>query len=176
MNGSVTCGRNRAEARIEVSPLKRCQEVAKRLTIHPEQCTGCRLCEIVCSVRKDGASDPSRSRIRILTNEGGDAFSPVVCQHCEDPLCAAVCPVNAVQRDETGCIASDAQRCVSCKACLAICPRWGIAFREKPMRCDLCNGDPACVKACETGAIRYEERDRYQHEMRYAAARKWMGE
>jgi Fe-S-cluster-containing hydrogenase component 2 len=30
-------------------------------------------------------------------------------------------------------------------------------WKSKPLICDLCNGDPACVKRCPTEALRFEE-------------------
>ena len=40
--------------------------MGKVLAISPEKCTGCRLCELVCSVFHDGVSNASRSRIKIM--------------------------------------------------------------------------------------------------------------
>ena len=40
--------------------------------------------------------------------------------------------------------------------CVTACVYGGIAIdprTKKAIKCDLCNGDPACVKACDYGAI-----------------------
>ena len=34
------------------------------LKVEYQKCTGCRLCELVCSVTHDGISNPSRSRVK----------------------------------------------------------------------------------------------------------------
>ena len=39
-----------------------------------------------------------------------------------------------------------------------------------PLICDLCDGDPACVKRCATGAIIYADRDAIAREKREKAA------
>lgn len=146
------------------------------LVVDMERCTGCKLCEIVCSVKKEGVSDPARSRIRITIQRGGKNRLPTFCQHCEEPLCAAVCPVNAVRKDEsTGLIFLDRELCVGCRACVSACPLFGVGFdsvENKALRCDLCHGDPACVKYCEAGAIQYVDRDQFPTNKQRAAAKK----
>ena len=42
------------------------EPMGKVLAITPEKCTGCRLCEVVCSVFHDGVSNANRSRIKIM--------------------------------------------------------------------------------------------------------------
>ena len=48
------------------------------LAVDYEKCTGCRLCELVCSVRHEGVSNPARSRIRIVKWEWEGIYVPVV--------------------------------------------------------------------------------------------------
>ena len=47
--------------------------------------------------------------------------------------------------------------CISCYKCVDACP-FGAVFvhddSEYPIKCDMCNGDPECVKACPKDAIR----------------------
>lgn len=47
---------------------------------------------------------------------------------------------------------------MGCKTCIASCPVDGMLFhyiKECVMKCDLCEGDPECVKYCPYGAIEY---------------------
>jgi Fe-S-cluster-containing hydrogenase component 2 len=55
----------------------------KMLIVDHEKCTGCRLCELVCSVFHTGASNPSRSRIRVIKWENVGFYLPMTCQNCE---------------------------------------------------------------------------------------------
>ena len=44
------------------------------------------------------------------------------CRKCEDSPCIAVCPADALEKDENGVISRHTNLCVSCKSCVTICP------------------------------------------------------
>ncbi|MBW1668075.1 MAG: 4Fe-4S binding protein [Deltaproteobacteria bacterium] len=54
----------------------------KVLLIDEEKCTGCRLCEAVCSAGHEGASNPSRSRIHVIKREWQGFMMPFICLCC----------------------------------------------------------------------------------------------
>jgi anaerobic carbon-monoxide dehydrogenase iron sulfur subunit len=62
----------------------------KFLTVNAEKCTGCRLCEQVCSVVHEGVSNPAKSRIQIVKWEDEGRYIPMICQQCEDAPCQNV--------------------------------------------------------------------------------------
>jgi len=71
----------------------------------------------------------------------------------------ASCPANAIKRDpKTGAIIVQEEKCVGCGNCIHVCP-YGAAFLDpvtkKAIICDLCGGDPACVRACPVDALKY---------------------
>ncbi len=138
----------------------------KVITIHPQKCNGCRLCEIACSLFHLGDIDTSRSRIRVIAWHTGDVFLPNCCQQCADAPCMAVCPKEAmVWNDDWGRVMVDYDRCVSCRACMAACPYAAIGFdeiRQVIFKCDVCNGNPQCVHFCEPGALRWDDADMLQ--------------
>jgi phenylglyoxylate dehydrogenase beta subunit len=50
----------------------------------------------------------------------------------------------------------DAQRCVNCLLCTAGCAFGGITYEAATghvAKCDTCDGDPACARACPTGTL-----------------------
>lgn len=138
--------------------------MAKVLMINYEKCTGCRLCELVCSVMHEGASNPSRSRIKIMKWESEGLYIPMSCQQCEDAPCMNVCPVKAISRDEKlNRVMVDYNVCIGCRMCVTACPFGAMNFDsvgKKVIKCDLCDGDPQCVRFCEAGALEYVDADR----------------
>ena len=73
--------------------------MGKVLMLDMEKCTGCRTCELVCSVKHEGAANPSKSRIKIVKWEWEGRYVPMSCQQCVDAPCGQVCPVAAITRD-----------------------------------------------------------------------------
>ncbi len=129
------------------------------LIVEPSKCTGCRLCEVVCSVKKNGAVNPTRARIAIIKWESICLETPMLCQQCESAPCVAVCPVKALARDsELERVSIDYDLCIGCKFCVAACPFGAMGIdpvARKVIKCDLCDGEPTCVKFCETKALQY---------------------
>ncbi len=125
-----------------------------RLIVDSELCTGCRRCQIACSFRHFGIYSPALSRVRVSNDEIGGQSLPVVCCFCEEQYCVKACPTEAIDAN-TGVI--DTERCINCLACVQACPSGGATWeqtRELILKCDLCGGDPECVKACPTNALK----------------------
>jgi carbon-monoxide dehydrogenase iron sulfur subunit len=138
--------------------------MAKILMINHEKCTGCRLCELVCSVSHDGVSNPLRSRISIIKWEAEGLYIPMSCQQCEDAPCMTICPVKAISRDqELDYVKIDYDVCIGCRSCVAVCPFGAMGFNvkdKKVFKCDLCEGDPQCVRFCDVKAVEYVDANR----------------
>jgi len=132
----------------------------KTILLEPSKCTGCGDCETACSVKRTGIKDPSHSCVHIISDENGFCL-PIICMHCSAPPCQAVCPKEAIYRDhELNRVMIDSSRCIGCKMCFAACPFGAMGFDEDQglaFKCDLCGGDPECVKCCEPMALTYVE-------------------
>lgn len=137
--------------------------MSKGIVIDVGRCTGCGYCELMCSFAHHGEFNPLKSRIHSNVFIQKSTAVPVVCYQCEDPWCAKACPAGAIaiHRNPEGgvrVVLVDKEQCVGCKMCTLACPFGCITvmggYAEK---CDLCAGDPQCVKVCRAGAIRFGE-------------------
>jgi len=130
----------------------------KVLIYDPKLCTGCRYCEMACSYKNFGVLDLNKSHLHISFNEQTGEFEAVYCLHCEEPLCAASCPKDAITKDEkTGWVTVNSLKCIGCKTCTFSCPLSAPWFNDGyhiSMKCTFCNGDPECARYCSPKALR----------------------
>ncbi|MDZ4245489.1 MAG: 4Fe-4S dicluster domain-containing protein [Dehalococcoidia bacterium] len=135
----------------------------KLIKVSHEKCVGCRLCEFVCSLVHDDECSTSRSRIRVHRDEefGNNLVS--LCLQCEETHCMESCVYDSIRRDEkTGAVLIDDEKCVGCETCVSECPVSAVFYdseKNKAFKCDLCGGDPECVKWCSRDALTLEEAD-----------------
>ena len=142
----------------------------------------CNACEGACREENNVAfHDDSRIDIHWIRKakasrrvENAKTISfPLLCNHCDEPPCALVCPVQATYKRKDGIVIVDKHRCIGCRYCLIACPYNMRMFNFKenhaqgngdyPRRmhgvsesCHFCHhrldrgGEPACVEACRT--------------------------
>ena len=135
----------------------------KLIQILHDSCAGCRICEMVCSLVHEGECSTTKSRVRIFRDEefGNNLVS--LCQQCADAHCLDSCSFGALSRNEkTGAIVVDDASCTACEECIVACPIGAIHMdNEKNIvfKCDLCGGDPKCVKFCARETITLRDVD-----------------
>jgi len=118
------------------------------------KCSGCRKCEIACSLFHENRIWPEASRIRVFMLVPGAEF-PHFCAQCEDYPCVKSCPQDALSINrKTEAVLVDEQKCTACGACIEACP--GRVPHLHPVKktiliCDLCDGNPQCAKVCQEG-------------------------
>ena len=137
--------------------------IVKRLLVRDILCSGCRACEAACVAVHEGHFGTATARIRVAKIESVGVDRPRVCQSCFPAPCVAECPTGALFQDETlGAVVLRPDHCITCPACGDACAH-GMVFIHPatglPLICDLCEGEPACVERCATGALRYQEQD-----------------
>ncbi len=136
--------------------------MGKILCALPDLCTGCNRCVYICSAVKEGQFYPSRSRIQINNFSLNGYSVPSICFQCPRPECLEACPVQAISKDEAGVVTVDTETCDGCGMCVDACPYGMIEIDDtgNAYKCDLCGGDPACVKECFPGALVFREEDK----------------
>ena len=54
--------------------------MSKKLTVIPEQCSGCKICELVCSIKHFGVNNPKKAAIRVMVTYPHPVMRmPIVC-------------------------------------------------------------------------------------------------
>lgn len=130
----------------------------KYLYTYPEKCTGCRQCSIACALSKLGECNPKKGAINVLRDEFERYEIQFVCLQCEDPECVTVCMKKAITKGDDGIVRVDPEKCIGCRMCVVACPYGAItSFEGDIIKCDLCDGDPVCIRYCSTNAVVYEE-------------------
>jgi len=148
--------------------------MSERRTVYsePDKCTGCKICELVCSGEKEGEFNPLLSRIRTV-RLGTIVNTSLACRLCDDPTCVRACPSKALtQEDQTGLIRVDEDRCTGCGWCIEACEFGAIALpadRKHVIICDLCDGDPRCIDMCPQSALSLKNAEEMAQTMRKKA-------
>ena len=149
----------------------------KVIVVDPDKCTGCKVCEMICSLHHENEINPTKARIQVICWEDEGIDITMICQQCGDAPCEAVCPVNAISRaEDTGAMLIDDDTCIGCRMCINACPFGAPTVRpetRKVVKCDLCYGDTQCVEFCSTKAIKYMQAAKGVLLKKRAAAKKY---
>lgn len=168
------------------------------MLIDKRRCIGCQACSNACKMQNNVPMGMLWNRVLtdgtdVLDGAQGTypnltrGYTPIACQHCENPACQRVCPTGATYKDDKGRVQIDYEKCIGCRMCMAACPYNARSFNwEEPKRdpdfnygdarvpvrpkgvtekCTLCkertdDGDePMCVKCCPTKARIYGDLD-----------------
>lgn len=131
------------------------------------RCTGCRRCEIACTLYHENRIWPEASRVRVFMLVPGVEI-PHLCTQCTDYPCVESCSYDALSVDgRTSAVLVDQEKCTACGACIRACPGKIPHIHPRDdyvLICDLCSGDPQCVRVCtEAGynALRAVKEERY---------------
>ena len=138
------------------------------LVIDLDRCIGCMACTVACKLENDVPLGSNRMVVKQVGPTGTYPdlemyFLPAVCQQCEKPTCAEVCPTGACYKNsEDGVIYIDDQICIGCRSCQKACPYEVNDVKKQQNvkdKCNLCAGlreigeKPACVKNCPGSAL-----------------------
>jgi len=132
--------------------------------IDHSRCIGCQACVQACA-ECDTHRGTSMIHLETMQRSESVQTAPQVCMHCEDPVCARVCPADAIKKTPDGVVQSSLKpRCIACSNCVVSCP-FGVpkymAEFEQMMKCDMCydrssvGKKPMCATVCPSGALTF---------------------
>ncbi len=141
-------------------------------------CSGCKACQVACKDRNDLGPGVLWRRVYEVTGgdweKKGQVWVPSVvaynvsmaCNHCENPVCGAACPVKAIWKRGDGIVLVDTDLCIGCRYCEWACPYSALRFNAATNTVSKCNfcydaidagKPPACVAACPQRALDFGE-------------------
>lgn len=146
------------------------------------RCIGCRACVQACE-ECDTHRGRSMIHLEAIDREHTVQTAPQVCMHCEDPICARVCPADAIKQTPDGVTQSSLKpRCIGCTNCVVACP-FGVpkydAAIDQMMKCDYCydrtsvGKRPMCATVCPSQALAFTTLDEIQRTRRGTAINEW---
>jgi formate dehydrogenase iron-sulfur subunit len=151
--------------------------MSKAILYDATLCIGCKQCESACAQQNQLPYDDKVAAESVQTDHKftvvltkEDKFMRRLCQHCEHPACASVCPVGAFHKTADGPVVYDVWKCIGCRYCMVACAfsvpkyEWG-ALNPRVRKCIMCPDRvsqglaTACATACPTGATKFGDRD-----------------
>ena len=171
-------------------------EVSKLIDV--SACIGCKACQVACSEWNDLRDDigsnvgvydnpadlsaQSWTVMRYAEVEENGKLEWLIrkdgCMHCAEPGCLKACPSpGAIIQYSNGIVDFQEEHCIGCGYCISGCPFNVPRINpkdNKAYKCTLCSDrvsvgqEPACVKTCPTGAIRFGSKEDMQE---FAATR-----
>ena len=94
------------------------------MVIDLSKCRNARKCMAACNEAHH--LRPEQHHINVLKMQDSKNtpayYMPKPCQHCDNPPCTAVCPVDATFKRADGIVLIDNERCIGCRFCIAACP------------------------------------------------------
>ena len=134
--------------------------------IDQRKCIGCHACSTACKSENEVPLGVYRTWVKYV--EKGTFpnvrrfFQVTRCNHCANPPCVRICPVEAMYQRDDGIVEFDPRICIGCKACLQACPYDAIYIDPETgtaAKCHFCAHrievglEPACVIVCPERAI-----------------------
>lgn len=94
------------------------------LVVDLAKCKNARKCMDKCQAVHQLRPDQHHLNVLLMKDSEHTApyYMPKHCQHCDNPPCVKVCPVDATFKRSDGIVLIDNERCIGCRFCIAACP------------------------------------------------------
>ena len=135
-----------------------------RLLVNSSICSGCRICEMVCSYHHEGKFSSNLSRVTVIKIDKIGMDYPLLCRQCPECQPEIICSTGSFSRGENGIVNVQEKECIECNECIQACPFNAISFNSVENvaeKCNLCSHridsglKPFCVECCPTKAITF---------------------
>lgn len=157
-----------SQAESQFQPVRRdgSDEHRYAMLVDLRRCIGCQSCTISCGIENATPIGEFRTTVRQyeVTDEKqvvNNVLLPRLCNHCDNPPCVPVCPVQATYQRKDGIVVINNERCIGCAYCVQACPYDARFINEETKTADKCTFCthrleagllPACVESCVGGA------------------------
>ena len=117
-----------------------------KIKVDPEKCSGCHLCEMVCSLYHSGIINTEKSAIHIQKDDlDTSQNTPMLCHQCKEMKCL---------EGEQVVPHLEKREFIWNKIRAKQCPFDVLRVSgESVYHCDLCGGNPQCIEVCTAKAI-----------------------
>ncbi len=137
------------------------------MLVDMRKCIGCQACTVSCSVENQPPIGQFRTTVLQYEVNQGDGSAPAMvslprlCNHCDNPPCVPVCPVQETLKLEDGEVHVYNERCLGFAYCVQACPYDARFINHETQTADKCTFCehrleagllPACVESCVGGA------------------------
>ena len=94
------------------------------MVIDLAKCKNALACQSACNKHHYVTGDNAWVKVYKMQESKNTApyWMPTTCQHCDQPACVTVCPVDATFKRRDGLVLIDNTRCIGCRFCMAACP------------------------------------------------------
>jgi Fe-S-cluster-containing hydrogenase component 2 len=117
-----------------------------KIKIDPKKCSGCHICEMVCSLFHLGIIHPGKSAIRIQKDDLDTSLNtPLLCRQCRGMKC-----LDGEEKPHL----QERKKFIWSNGRSEKCPFDALTtLGENAYHCNLCLGNPQCIKVCTPGAL-----------------------
>ncbi|MDR2570839.1 MAG: 4Fe-4S binding protein [Oscillospiraceae bacterium] len=128
----------------------------RKIVADSAKCTGCGVCEDVCSMAFYKVKDRAKSAIRVTECDDG-GYRVTICDQCG--VCRGMCSMMSLMTAKNGVVRLDKKTCVGCLICVAECPCGCMFYHDDlptPFKCEACG---LCARKCPAGALEIESKE-----------------